>query len=249
MTRVIGVLSGKGGVGKTTFTANLGASLSWDYGENVVAIDANTTSSNLGLNFGAYRYPVTLNDVLSGKANVSDAVYAHPSGLKIIPSSTFNDDIKVDATKIKGVVDYLKKFVDYVLLDCPPTLSDETRTMISAINEAIIVTNPEWAALLEAQRTIEYLKGQKKKVIGVIINRADLMPEDLAKIKKALKVPVLGTIPVDDVVLKSVDKRVPFIHKYNRTRASRALKKIMERLTGQAFPSRVLIERVVGWFD
>jgi len=249
MTRVVGIVSGKGGVGKTTIAANMGASLAWDYGNNVVAIDANTTSSNLGLNLGAYRFPVTLNDVLSGKADVTDAIYAHPSGLKIIPSSTFNEDISVDPAKIKDVIGYLKEYVDFILLDCPPTLSDEATSMIKAIDEAVIVTNPEWAALLEAKRTIDYLKKNKKDIIGVIINKADLEPEEVVKVKKALNVPILGMVPSDDAVTRSVDKRVPFIHVYGRTRPSRAFKKIMEEVTGQSFPNRGIIERIIGWFD
>lgn len=249
MSRVIGVLSGKGGVGKTTITANLGASLAWDYGNNVVAVDANTTSSNLGLNLGAYRYPVTLNDVLKGKADITDAIYAHPSGLKIIPSSTFNEDIDADPSKIGDVIGYLKEYVDFVLLDCPPTLSNETMAMIKAVDEAIIVTNPEWAALLEAKRTVDFLKTNKKKVLGIIVNKADIEPDEAAKIKKVLGVPVIGVIPLDDAVIRSVDKRVPFIHVYGRTRPSRAFKKVMEEVTGQKFPNRGLIERVIGWFD
>lgn len=249
MTRVIGVLSGKGGVGKTTVAANLGVSLAWDYGNNVVAIDANTTSSNLGLNLGAYRFPVTLNDVLSGKADVTDAVYAHPSGLKIMPSSTFNEDIKVDPAKIKDVIKHLEEYVDFIVLDCPPTLNNETTSMISVIDEAVIITNPEWAALLEAKRTIDFLKDGKKKVLGVIINKAELEPDEVEKIRKALDVPVLGVIPFDDAVSRSVDKRVPFIHLYGRARPSRAFKRVMEEVTGQTFPNRGLIERLIGWFD
>jgi len=249
MTRVIGVLSGKGGVGKTTVTANMGASLAWDYGNNVVAIDANTTSSNLGLCLGAYRFPVTLNDVLVGKADVTDAIYAHPSGLKIIPSSTFNEDINANPSKMKDVISHLKEYVDFVLLDCPPTLNSEAVSMINVIDEAVIVTNPEWAALLEAKRTINFLNSKKKKVLGVVVNKADLEPEEVVKIKKALNVPVLGVIPQDDAVTRSVDKRVPFIHVFGRTRPSRAFKKVMEELTGQTFPNRGLIERIVGWFD
>ncbi len=249
MTRVIGILSGKGGVGKTTIAANMGASLSWDYGNNVVAIDANTTSSNLGLNLGAYRFPVTLNDVLNGKADVTDAIYAHPSGLKFIPSSTFNEDLNADPSKIKNVVDEIKEFVDFIILDCPPTLSDETVSMINVIDEAVIVTNAEWAALLEAKRTIDFLKEKKKKILGVIVNKADLEPEEVEKIKKALGVPVLGVIPEDDAVRRSVDKHVPFIHIYGRTRPSRAFKKVMEEITGQTFPNRSFFEKIIGWFD
>ncbi len=249
MTRVIGVLSGKGGVGKTTITANIGASLAWDYGNNVIAIDANTTSSNLGLNLGSYRFPVTLNDVLKGKADITDAIYAHPSGLKFIPSSTFNEDKDADPSKMKDVVSNLKDYADFIILDCPPTLSNETTAMIDTINEALIVTNAEWAALLEAKRTIDYLKSKKKKIIGAIINKADLEPEEIAKIRKAINIPVLGVIPADDAVIKSVDKKVPFIHIYGKTRPSRAFKKVMEELTGQTFPNRGLIERIIGWFD
>ncbi|MFA5405963.1 MAG: P-loop NTPase [Candidatus Nanoarchaeia archaeon] len=249
MTHVIGVFSGKGGVGKTTIATNMGASLAWDYGNNVVAIDANTTSSNLGLNFGSYRFPVTLNDVLKGKADITEAIYAHPSGLKIIPSSTFNEDIDANPAKMKEIINYLKEYVDYLVLDCPPTLGVETTSMINLVDEAVIVTNPDWAALLEAKRTIDFIKSQKKNVVGVVINKAELEPEEIEKVKKALNIPVLGVIPFDESVLKSVDKRVPFIHLYNRSRPSRAFKKFMEELTGQTFPNRGILERVIGWFD
>lgn len=249
MSRVIGVLSGKGGVGKTTMAVNIGASLAWDYGNNVVAVDANTTSSNLGLHLGNYRFPVTLNDVLNGKAEITDAVYAHPSGLKIIPSSSFNEDLNADPEKISEVIKQVTDFVDFVILDCPPTLGRETLSMINAIDEAVIVTNAEWGALLEAKRTIDLLNEKKKKILGVIINKADIEPEDVVKVKKGLNVPVLGVIPNDEVILKSVDKRVPFIHLSKHSRPSRAFKKIMEEVTGQSFPNRGLIERVIGWFD
>jgi len=249
MTRVIGVLSGKGGVGKTTITANLSVSLAWDYGCNVIAVDANTTSSNLGLALGSYRFPVTLNDVLAGKADITDAIYAHPSGLKLIPSSSFNDDIKVEPVAIKGVIGGLKEFVDFIILDCPPTLGKETTAMIESIDEAVIVTNPDWGALLEAKRTVDFLKESKKKVLGLVINKAELEPEEISKIKQALGVPVLGVIPLDEAITKSADKRVPFIHLYGRTRPSRAFKKVMEEVTGQSFPNRSLLEKVVGWFD
>ncbi len=249
MSRVIGVLSGKGGVGKTTIAANISASLAWDYGNNVIAIDANTTSSNLGLLLGSYRFPVTLNDVLKGKADITDAIYAHPSGLKIIPSSTFNEDIDADPEKMSEIISELDKYVDFIILDCPPTLSKETIAMINAIKEAILVTNPEWAALLETKRTIDYLKSKKKKILGVIINKADLEPEEIEKIKKALNVPVLGVIPEDNAVTKSVERRVPFIHLKSKSRPSRALKDIMEQVTGQTFPNRSIIEKIISWFD
>ena len=147
------------------------------------------------------------------------------------------------------MVGQLKEYVDFILLDCPPTLNSEALAMIDAIDEAVIVTNPEWAALLEAKRTISIVNSKKKKILGVVVNKADLEPEEIAKVKKALGVPVLGVIPHDEAVMRSVDKRVPFVHVYGRTRPSRAFKKVMEEFTGQTFPNRGLIERIIGWFD
>lgn len=249
MTRTIGILSGKGGVGKTTATANIGASLAFDYGNNVVAIDANTTSSSLGLYLGTHKFPVTLNDVLIGKAMIADAIYAHPSGLKVIPSSHEVNGSTVNPGKIRGVVNFLKEFTDFVLLDCPPTLGRETRAGIDAIDELIVVANPTWASLLEARKTLAYAKKLKKKVLGLVLNQADLEPEEVDKIGKALKVDILAVIPPDENVSKSADKRVPVIHLYGRSRPARAYKKLLEQITGEKFPSRGIIERILGWFD
>ncbi len=248
MTRVIGILSGKGGVGKTTATVNIGASLAFDYGNNVVAIDANTTSSSLGLYLGNHKFPVTINEVLTGKASIADAIYAHPSGLKVIPSSHGFNGV-VNNKRIKSVVNSLKEFTDFILLDCPPTLGSETRAGIEAVDELIVIANPNWASLLEAKKTIEYAKQLKKKVLGLVLNQADLEPEEIDKIKKALKIDILSVIPLDDNVVKSSDKRVPVIHLYGRSRPARAYKKLMEKITGEKFPNRGIIERIIGWFD
>src|SRR3989338_8055195 len=86
MTRVITITSGKGGVGKTTSAINIGAALNY-LGKDVIVVDANLTTPNIGLHLGAPIVPVSLNHVLSGKAKISDALYEHESGLKIIPSS------------------------------------------------------------------------------------------------------------------------------------------------------------------
>ncbi len=249
MTRVIGIVSGKGGVGKTTVTANIGASLAFDYGNNVVAIDANVTSSSLGLYLGNYRFPATLNDILVGKASVADAVYAHPSGLKVIPSSHNSNGVAVNSKKMKEIIKFLKEYTDFILLDCPPTLGEETKAGIDSVDEVIIVANPTWASLLEAKRTIEYVKSKKKKILGLVLNNAELEPEDVEKVKKALKVDILAVIPPDDNVQKSTDKRVPVIHLYGRSRPARAYKKLLEKITGQTFPNRGIIERIIGWFD
>src|SRR3972149_8002988 len=86
MKKIIVITSGKGGVGKTTTAINLGAALNY-FGKDVVVLDANLTTPNVGLHLGAPIVPVNSNHVLSGKANVVDAIYEHESGTKIVPSS------------------------------------------------------------------------------------------------------------------------------------------------------------------
>jgi MinD-like ATPase involved in chromosome partitioning or flagellar assembly len=87
MTRIIGVLSGKGGVGKTTLVANLGASLASVFNKDVIVVDCNVTTSHLGLYLGMYYYPISLNKVLNGQVNIDNAIYDYSIiGMRIIPA-------------------------------------------------------------------------------------------------------------------------------------------------------------------
>ena len=86
MTKIIVITSGKGGVGKTTTAINLGAAMNY-FGKDVLVIDGNLTTPNVGIHLGSPEVPINLNHILSGKADVFEGVYEHESGLKIIPSS------------------------------------------------------------------------------------------------------------------------------------------------------------------
>src|SRR3989344_7937334 len=117
MTRLICVCSGKGGVGKTFLTANLGVALA-EFGKDVAIVDANLTTPNLGLHMGIPLYPVTLHDVLKGNAKISDAIYEHESGLKIIPAGLSLKDLRgVDARDLSNAVIDLLGTIDIVILD------------------------------------------------------------------------------------------------------------------------------------
>jgi len=103
MARLITITSGKGGVGKTTSAINIGAALN-AFGKEVVILDANLTTPNIGLHLGAPIVPVNLNHVLLGKAKISDAIYEHESGTKIIPSSLSVKELKrLNHFKLKEV--------------------------------------------------------------------------------------------------------------------------------------------------
>lgn len=238
--RIIAVLSGKGGVGKTTITANLGASLAYDYNKNVVAVDANTTSAGLGLYLGEYYFKNTINDVVKKGLDLSEAIYCHPSGLKLVPASAGLDDADADPKKMKEAVVMLKEHSDFVLLDCAPTLGHEAQAGIEAADEVLVVVNPEWASLLEAKRTIDYLNSKKKKILGLVINRANGEVDEsyIKSVENALNNPILAIIPEDEEVKDAIEKRVPVIHLHPKSEASKNMKALLEKITGTPFPKR-----------
>ncbi|PIN99902.1 hypothetical protein COT72_03635 [archaeon CG10_big_fil_rev_8_21_14_0_10_43_11] len=234
--RVIAIVSGKGGVGKTTTAANLGVGLAWNYKEDVILIDANTTSSGLGLHLGKYWYEISLNDVLNGKAHISQAMYAHPSGARLIPATTHLDNLDTDPKELKKVTKSLKPYVDYILLDCAPTLGDESTAGIDAADEIILVTNNDWPSLLEAKRTLEYAKHHKKAILGVILNKSPPLNDAMReKLEATLGVPVLGTIKNDEKVTESITRRVPVIHSFPYANAASDYVTILETVTGEKF--------------
>src|SRR3989338_3342962 len=125
MSKFIVITSGKGGVGKTTSAVNLAAAIS-SFDEDVALVDVNLSTPNVGLHLGAPVVPVTLNHVLSGKAELVDAIYEHESGAKVIPASLSIKELdNVDAKELKNFAKELKKVSDIVILDSAAGLGDE----------------------------------------------------------------------------------------------------------------------------
>ena len=176
----IAIVSGKGGVGKTTTTLNLGLAL-YNLGANVILVDGNITTPNLGLYLGILKSAKTLNDVLKGEAKIHEAIHEHNSGLRLITSDLAVDAIKdIDFNKIKKVIVGLDKYASIVLIDTAATLGRETQNVIEAVDETIIVTNDDKGALADALKTIGTCRRLKVPVIGVIVNNEkQSLPEEL----------------------------------------------------------------------
>ena len=155
MTRLIVITSGKGGVGKTTLTSNLAAALTY-FGQNVIALDGNLTTPNLGLHTGMYLTPHSLHDVLKGETRLKDVIYPHAYGFKVIPSSIGLNDLRgVDVTRLPEVTFSLLGKADYVIMDCAAGLGREALSALSASNETIIVTNPDVPSVTDALKIIK----------------------------------------------------------------------------------------------
>src|SRR3989338_11517016 len=117
MTRIIAIVSGKCGVGKTTLVANLGAALA-GMGKDVIVLDANLTTPNLGIHLGVPLFPVTLHDVLKGRAHIRDAIYDHESGLRVVPAGISLRDLRgVDAKDLPTALLDLLGHADIILVD------------------------------------------------------------------------------------------------------------------------------------
>ena len=232
MSRLIVITSGKGGVGKTTTAVNLGAAIKYFEGD-VVVIDANLTTPNVGLHLGAPEAPVNLNHVIQKKAELNEAIYEHDSGVKIIPSSLSLKELKkIKLEELKKLKKDFKQLSDIIIVDCAAGLGEEALSTISLADEIIIITNPEMPAITDALKTVKLAEQMKKPVLGVIMtrvkkNKIEMQPET---VKEMLESPILGMIPEDISVQESLNQRNAVVHTHPKSKAARAYKEIAAKL-------------------
>lgn len=235
-TRFIGVVSGKGGVGKTTVVANIGAALAKEFKKDVVIVDCNLTTSHLSLSLGMYYCPITINDILRGDKQILEALYDHPSGMKIVPSSVQLTDLALlDVAKLEDIVKNLEGKVDIVILDAPPGLGREAYATIRASDDIIFVTNPNMPAAADIIKCKEIVESINRKPIGVVLNMFDSKTYELSKkeVEVLTELPVLATIPTDKNIRKSLSKRAPVVTHKPRAPSSKELIKLAGTLIGE----------------
>ncbi len=235
MVKVYAIISGKGGVGKTTSAINLGASLN-HLGEDVIVVDANLTTPNVGIHLGAPIVPITLNHALNGHVKVEDAIYEHESGTKIMPASLSLKEIeKIDYRKLIDIAKKLKKISNYILMDAAAGLGEEAKSVMIAADEIIIITNPEITAVTDALKAIKFAEELNKPVKGVIITRYQGKKVDMpiSNIKDMLEVPILGIIPEDDSIKESHVMKNPVIYTHPKSDAARTYFNTSRRILGE----------------
>ena len=237
MARVIVINSGKGGVGKTTTAINLGAALNL-FKKEVIIVDANLNTPNVGLHLGAPIVPVTLNHVLKGKADIEEAIYEHSSGTKIVPSSlSIKELTKFNTKKIPEITHQLRKSADFVIFDSAAGFGDEVIAVLDVADEIIIVTNPEMPAVTDALKAVKVAREMGKIVRGIIETRYKgakyEMP--LSSIKSMLEAPIIGVIPEDNAVKEALMRRDAVVHTHPRSRVARKYKEIASKVIGPDF--------------
>lgn len=250
MTKIITITSGKGGVGKTTTAINLAAAFN-SFGKDVIIVDANLTTPNVGLHLGAPIVPISLNHVLLGKAKIADAIYEHESGTKIIPSSLSVKELKrLNHNKLKDIAKKLRKMADIVIYDSAAGLGEEAIAAMESGDELIIVTNPEIPAVTDALKTSKVIEQMGKEVKGIIVTRFKGLKNEMpiSNIQDMLELPILGVVPEDHHVPTSVVLKDALVHTHPSSRASRAYRQIAAKLIGlNGYKEKyTLMQRVFG---
>lgn len=234
MTKIITIASGKGGVGKTTTAINLGAALN-GFGRNVIVVDANLTTPNVGLHLGAPLVPVSLNHVLYGKAKIADAIYEHESGTKIVPSSLSIKDLRnLEHGKLKEVTKRLRRMADFIILDSAAGLGEEAVAALEAGDEVILVTNPEIPAVTDALKASKLAEQLGKKVSGVVVTRftGEKVQMPISNILDMLELPLLGIVPEDKNVARAVVMKDALLHVAPKSKAARAYRMLAAKIMG-----------------
>lgn len=236
MTKFIAIISGKGGVGKTTTAINLGAALS-SFGKEVLVLDGNVKTPNVGLYLGVSKFPFTVHNALKGEGTLRDSVYMHSSGLKFLPGSiSFEDASLADTRGMPQLLLDLYGVADIVLVDSPAGIGNEVRDVIRASDEILVVTNPTIPAVTDALKAVNTARENNTKIYGVVVSRAG-GDDNISKegVSSILSVPALEQIPEDNNIQKSLLLKQPVVFSHPDSSSSTAYKKLAAGILGQQF--------------
>ena len=239
MSKIIVITSGKGGVGKTTTAINLGAAIN-HFGKGVLVVDANLSTPNVGIHLGSPEVPVNLNHVILKKADPFEAIYEHESGIKIMPSSLSIKELeKIKPEKLKNIREDLQKMAEHIIVDSAAGLGSEAISALEMADELIIITNPEMPAITDALKVIKMAEKMKKSVTGVVMTRVkgndiEMQPET---VKEMLEVPVLGMVPEDLDIQRSLSMKDAVVHTHPKSKSARAYKEIASKILGVEYDS------------
>ncbi len=236
MGMTIGVLSLKGGVGKTSVVSSLGDALS-GFGRKVLLIDGNVSAPNLGLHLNVIDPEVTIHHVLMRKANANKAIYK-VDNLDVIPASLTENPTNL--LKLRNRIRSLKKNYDVILIDSPPALNEEAMGVILASDKLLLVTTPDYPAVKTSIQTIKLAKQQGLPIIGMVLNKVHNKEFEIniGDIEEMAQIPVMAMIPHDVNILKALSNFMPSTKYKPNSNASKEYRKLAATLIGEKYSGR-----------
>jgi len=248
--RVFTITSGKGGVGKTTLVANLGVALGMQ-GQRVVVLDADVGLRNLDVMLGLEnRIVYDLVDVIEGRCRLRQALVRDKrlSELFLLPAAQTRDKSAVKPDDMVRICESLRERHDFILVDSPAGIEQGFRYAVAPADEILIVTNPEVAAVRDADRVIGLLEAEEQGPARLIINRVrpDMVRRgemlDIADVVELLAVNLIGIVPEESGILIAANRGRPIAFSSDGSLAGRAFHNIARRLLGQDVPFIALRE-------
>jgi septum site-determining protein MinD len=248
-SRVITITSGKGGVGKTTTTANIGTALAM-HGKKVALVDGDIGLRNLDAVLGLEnRIVYDLVDVVEGRCRLRQALIKDKRlpELYLLPAAQTRDKNAVNSSQMEQLCQYLREDFEYVIIDSPAGIEQGFRNAIVGADEIIIVANPEMASVRDADRIIGLVEAAGKPEPRLILNRlraemirrGDMM--DVADVLEVLGVDLVGIVPEDENIIVATNKGEPAVYE-KKSKAGRAFLNASLRILGEEVPLTELEE-------
>ncbi len=257
MGEAIVITSGKGGVGKTTTSANVGTSLAV-LGKRVCLIDTDIGLRNLDVVMGLEnRIIYDLVDVVQGRCKLKQALVKDKrfdDHLYLLPAAQTSDKTAVEPSQMKNLVEELKQDFDYIIIDCPAGIEQGFQNAIAGADKAIVVTTPETSAVRDADRIIGLLEKEDIEPPRLIVNRIrnHMMKSgemlDIDEIVTHLSIDLIGIVSDDDEVIKASNSGEP-IALNSSSKTAIAYRNIARRILGESIPLQSLDNDPKGMFS
>lgn len=247
MGEIIAIVSGKGGVGKTTLTGNLGIALA-ELGFSVLMIDADLAMANLSLLMGLKAPPITIHDVLLGSSPAKDAIYDGPSGIKIIPAGlSISFYTRVDIERLVATTKDLQKSFDFILIDSPAGIEKNVIAAMSASTQILLITEPTAPSVADAFKAKIVAQRLNQRVLGVIVNKHSDTKGEISEneIMKMLELPSYGKIPYSDEIRESflLKKIMPVLVHNPSCVSANSFRAVARRISGKEVDTDIKPEK------
>jgi len=235
MAKTIGVVSLKGGVGKTTLSAAIGDAIA-KLGKKVLLVDGNLSAPNLGLHFNIVDPQVSLHHVLDRKVTPSEAI--HDLGrFDLLPSSIFGKLESSTPLKLKDRLGFLKNKYDFIIIDSSPALDSETLGVMLASDEIVVVSTPDHPTLSNTISAVKLAKQRGTPIVGIVLNKVygRNFELSLGDIESVTEVPVMAVVPHDTNVLRALSNFETISSYKPKSKGSEEIMKLASLLAGEKY--------------